>query len=100
MRKSVETQLLDFLKANPSVWASAALQRMEWRNRNGTLATPRSIVRRLEENAEEGGMLTVSYDNHGNAQYSIKEAFRPKQQKVEFIERDGIRYAKITYAPA
>jgi len=72
MKKSVETQLIDFLSQNPSVWASGSLQRMEWRNLNGTLATPRSIVRRLEENAEEGGVLTVSYDDHGAAQYQIK----------------------------
>ncbi len=73
MKKSVETQLIDFLKENPSRFASADLQRREWHNRNGTLATPRSIVRRLEENAEAGGMLEVSYDNHGNAHYQIKE---------------------------
>lgn len=77
MKKSVETQLLGFLSTNPSVWASGTLQRMEWFNRNGTLATPRSIVRRLEENTctpdNPKGVLTVTYDPHGAAQYQIKQ---------------------------
>lgn len=79
MKKSVETQLIDFLRANPSKFASAELQRMPWKNKNQTLATPRSIVRRLEENAEEGGMLEVSYDENGNAMYNIKEGFEKKK---------------------
>lgn len=82
MKKSVETQLIDFLRSNPSKFASAELQRMPWKNKNQTLATPRSIVRRLEENAEEGGMLQVTYDDHNNAFYNIKEGF----QKKEFID--------------
>lgn len=73
MKKSVSQQLIDFLAANPSKWNSGSLQRMEWFNKNGTLATPRSIVRRLEENAEGGGVLEVSYDEHGSAQYQIKQ---------------------------
>ena len=82
MKKSVETQLIDFLKENPSRWASAELQRKEWRNRNGTLATPRSIVRRLEENAEAGGMLEVSYDDHNNAHYQIKQEHKKKIRQL------------------
>ena len=97
MKKSVETQLIDFLKENPSVWASGTLQRHEWRNKNGTLATPRSIVRRLEENAAEGGVLQVSYDSHGGAQYQIKQEYRKKEQRMEYIIKDGIRFAKVSY---
>ena len=82
MKKSVETQLIDFLKENPSVYSSGQLQRMEWRNRNGTLSTPRSIVRRLEENAEAGGMLEVSYDDHNNAHYQIKQEFKKKIRQL------------------
>jgi len=82
MKKSVETQLIDFLKENPSVWASGDLQRHEWRNKNGSLATPRSIVRRLEENAAEGGVLQVSYDAHGGAQYQIREEHMKKPTLV------------------
>ena len=79
MKRSVSQQLIDFLKANPSVFSSGDLQRREWRNKNGTLATPRSIVRRLEENAIEGGVLQVSYDAHGGAQYQIKDKYKKKE---------------------
>jgi len=91
MKKSVEQQLIDFLAANPSKWASGDLQRREWRNKNGTLATPRSIVRRLEENAEAGGVLEVSYDNHGAAFYQIKQEHKKKIYSYEPIIKDGIR---------
>ena len=98
MKKSVETQLIDFLKENPSRWASADLQRREWRNRNGTLSTPRSIVRRLEENAEAGGMLEVSYDDHNNAHYSIKSEFKKREQIVTPITLpDGTRGVRLSY---
>lgn len=99
MKKSVEQQLIDFLKANPSVYSSGQLQRMEWRNKNGTLATPRSIVRRLEENAMEGGVLQVSYDAHGGAQYQIKAEHKKKEQKViPVILPDGTRAVRLVYA--
>lgn len=74
--KTAEQNLLDFLKENPSKWASAELQRMVFKNRNGTIATARSLVRRLEENAVEGGILKVIYDEKGNACYKIKEGYR------------------------
>lgn len=74
--KSAESALIDFLRSNPSKYASAELQRMIWKNKNGTTATARSIVRRLEENAEDGGILKVSYDEHGNAWYQIKEGYK------------------------
>lgn len=74
--KSVEQSLIDFLKSNPNRFASAELQRMPFKNRNGTLASPKAISRRLQENAEEGGMLEVSYDDHNNAFYQIKEAHK------------------------
>lgn len=99
--KSAETQLIDFLKANPSVFASAQLQRMFWKNKNGTIASPRSIVRRLEENTctKENplGVLEVSYIG-GNAHYQIKEEHRKKEQTVDYIIKDGIRYARVRYA--
>lgn len=76
--KSAEQNIISFLKENPSVWSAAALQRMEFRNRKGTLASPKAISRRLQENAEAGGCLTVSYDDHNNAMYSIKSEFKKK----------------------
>ena len=97
--KSVETQLLDFLKANPSKYASAELQRMPWKNKNGTLATPRSIVRRLEENAEEGGMLEVSYDDHNNAFYNIKSGYEKKTHTfIQSFREDGSPFMREVVA--
>jgi DNA-binding transcriptional ArsR family regulator len=92
--KTAQENILDFLKSNPSKWASGALQRMEWRNRNNTLATPRSIVRRLEELAEEG-LIEVSYEGK-NAQYQIKGEHRKKVQVVEQLANGSVR---ITYQP-
>ena len=92
--KSAETQLIDFLKANPSVFASAQLQRMFWKNKNGTLASPRSIVRRLEENTPS--LLEVSYIN-GNAHYRIREEHRKREQVVEQVIINGIRTARLSY---
>lgn len=91
MKKSAEDRLIDFLKANPSRFASAELQRMTWVNKNGTAASPRSVVRRLEENTYHevsttqhkqnlDGVLLVSYEN-GNAYYQIKEG----HEKKEFV---------------
>ena len=54
MKKSVQDQLLDYLQANPGVHASGTIQRLEWRNKDGTVAVPRTIVRRLQELAEDG----------------------------------------------
>jgi len=92
MKKSVETQLIDFLKSNPTWFASGDLQRKEWRNKNGTLATPRSIVRRLEENAEgENALLEVEYRaNH--AFYRIKqEHVKHRYEYREITLPDGKR---------
>ena len=99
MKKSVETQLVDFLAANPSKWASGELQRLDWRNKNGTLATPRSIVRRLEENAVDGGKLQVSYhEKTGTAMYQIREEHRKKEQHVYQVTLPvGTRGVRLSY---
>ena len=71
--KSVSTQLEDFLRSHKGeVFASGDLQRMSWSNRNGSLATPRSIVRRLEELAEEG-VIKVEYKERNHAHYTYGE---------------------------
>ena len=93
--KSAEQNIISFLQQNPSVFAAAELQRQPFKNRNGTLASPKAISRRLQELAEQN-ILEVSYINN-HAHYKIKEEHRPKTQHVEFIERDGIRYAKLSY---
>ena len=94
MKKSAETLLLDFLKANPSKWASGDLQRREWRNKNGTLATPRSLVRRLEENTfwetdtqahkkNLNGILIATYQDN-TTYYQIKEGHE-KKETINYI---------------
>ena len=58
---SVEKQVETYCQKNPEVWhASGGLQRIEWKNSDGTLATPRSIVRRLQEMQNES-VLAVRY---------------------------------------
>lgn len=64
MKKSVQDQLLDYLQANPGVHASGTIQRLEWKNKDGTLAVPRTIVRRLQELAEEGKIHAEIRGNH------------------------------------
>ena len=100
--KSAEQSLIDFLRSNPSKWASADLQRREFRNKNGTLASPRSLVRRLEENTctqdNPKGVLDVSYDDHGNAWYQIKDEYRKRERKiVQCFTEDGRPYVKEVY---
>lgn len=52
MRNGLREQLVHYLFQNKNEWIhSAVLQRMIWRNK-GKIATPRSIVRRLEEAQE------------------------------------------------
>jgi len=74
--KSAEQNIISFLRENPSKFAAAELQRMSFRNRNNTLASPKAISRRLQENAEgTNSFLEVSYIN-GNAHYQIREAHK------------------------
>mgnify|MGYP001583104110 CR=1 FL=1 len=98
MKKSAEANILEFLKENPSVVAAAELQRMSFRNRNGTLASPKAISRRLQELAEQG-ILDVTYDHKNHAHYSIKEEHRKKEQTVTQVTLpDGTRGVRVTYA--
>lgn len=100
MKKSVETQLIDFLKSNYQWFSSGDLQRRPWFNKDGTLATPRSIVRRLEENTyteqNPTGILEVDYGNKGAAQYRIKQEHR-KMRQIKIDLPDGS--ARLEYKP-
>src|SRR3990167_11295871 len=74
--KSAEQNIISFLQQNPSVFAAAELQRQPFKNRNGTLASPKAISRRLQELAEQN-ILEVSYvSNH--AHYQIREEHKKK----------------------
>lgn len=78
MRTSAEHKLREFLRANPEWFASAHLQRQLWSNKDGTNASPRSIVRRLEEMVEDG-ILEVEYRGKHAAYYRVKqEHIKPK----------------------
>jgi hypothetical protein len=92
MNKSAEQNIIDFLRSNPSKYASASLQRMEFRNKNGTVASPKAISRRLQENAEgDHAVLEVSYDDHNNSHYQIKQELRKKEQVVTRLPNGSVK---------
>lgn len=78
MRKSAADNILDFLKNNSSsVFPAAQLQRMEFRNKDNTLSSPKAISRRLQELAEgEHAVLDVTYPDGKNAYYQLKQEHR------------------------
>ncbi len=95
MAKSAETNLIDFLKENPGWYASATLQRMPFKNRNGSLAAPRTLVRRLQENAEgDQAILEVKHEGQ-TTYYRIKETHRKKQQVVQQLPNGAVRVSYI-----
>lgn len=79
--KTASENLIDFLKNNPSAYASGDLQRMIFKNRNGTTATARSLVRRLQELAEQN-IIDVTYPDNKNAYYQIREEHKKKPVMV------------------
>lgn len=86
-------QLTAYLKSiAPLQVSSGELQRREWRNANGTIATPRSIVRRLQELAEEGTLIVETRKNHAYYSYGA-----PKRVKWEFDLVNGVRVARKTF---
>ena len=67
--RSAEQNLLKFLRDDyPNWYAAAQLERMEFRNEDGTLASGKSINRRLQELRSEG-LLEVEYRNKHHAHY-------------------------------
>ena len=96
--KSVKEQLFIFLQNNPSVHHGGELQRMSFPTRKKGLASGSNIKRRLLELVEEG-RISVSYNEKNEAMFSIEEKHQKKEQKVEFIVKDGVRYARVTYVP-
>lgn len=82
MGKSVSEQLLAYLQTNPGVHASGTLQRLEWRNHTGSLAVPRSVVRRLQELAEEGKIHCEMKGNH--AHYSATPIEKKPERKLVY----------------
>ena len=82
MKKSVQDQLLEYLQANPGVHASGTLQRLEWHNKDSTLAVPRTIVRRLQELAEESKIHATLINGHTH--YSATPIEKPKTPSLVY----------------
>jgi len=95
MKKSAENRIVDFLKENPTFFPAAQLQRMSFANKNGTLASPKAISRRLQELAEgEHAILDVEYPN-GHAHYKIKQEHRKVKQVVERLSDNTVRVSYV-----
>jgi len=69
---SISDQLARFMRNGHGWVASGDLQRMDWRDKKGNLATPSNISRRLRELAADG-VLEVQI-RHGHAHYRLKQA--------------------------
>jgi hypothetical protein len=84
----IKKQLYKHLQQNLGWHAKGNLERMEWRTRNGTLATADNIGRRLRELAQDGHVLVE--ERKGHAWYSIKPSqAKPKTTFRETIAADG-----------
>ena len=93
--KSIPQQLTDYFKANADRWvASGEVQRLQWSNKNGSLAVPRSLVRRLQELCEDGTLKEEIRGRHAWYQYA-KEV---KERKIiQMFTPDGRPYIKEIY---
>ncbi len=91
---TIQKNLLTFFQNHPNdTFASGVLQRLEWRGKNGKVQTPRTVVRRLQEMAEDGQILNVGTTKM--AVYKLKGA-APKKQEVTFkTNAEGILVAVI-----
>lgn len=76
MKKSAQDNIFSFLQANPSKFVSAQLERMMFKNKNGTTASPKSIRNRLQDLARDNTINVEEID--GLAYYSIGEEHRKK----------------------
>ena len=90
----LKPQFLKFLATNPGFQASASLQRMEWRDHRGKLASAQNVGRRLRELVNDGKLLVEYRKNH--AFYCIAEAARPKRQMVEHLADGSVRVSYVS----
>ena len=97
MNKSVPKQLLDYLRANPDMqFPSGSLQRMQWKNQNGTLATPRTVVRRLQDLAKEG-LIHNHAESNKPAIYSANKAKIPVKPIYEEVRLPNGEYVRMPH---
>ena len=85
MKPSVSQQLLEFLQKNAGEYASGELQRQTWYNKDGTEAVPRTIVRRLQELAQDGKIHVKEINGH--AHYSSEPIIIPPSPTLEASRR-------------
>jgi hypothetical protein len=83
--KNLKPQFVAYFQAMPGWHASGDLQRMEWRDHRGKLASPQNIGRRLRELVNEGKIAVEYRRNH--AYYSAKEK---APSKFRYEERNGV----------
>ena len=91
--KSITAQLLDYLQANHGVFASGTLQKLEWRNKSGSTAVPRTIVRQLQHLAEQGKINVQIINNH--AHYSAQPIPPPKKQVVKELPNGKVEISYV-----
>lgn len=89
-------QLFNYLRKNPGPIASGDLQRIEWPKyaygEKRGLHTPRSVVRRLEELAEEGKIAVEYRKNH--SYYSIAESHKKPSYQYIFTDT-GVKEVRV-----
>ena len=95
-KNSAKDNILFWLQNNPGNHHGAAMQRMDFKNRNGSNASGDTIKRRCNDLVKEGKAF-VDY-KHGEAYFSAE--YRPKlKQIVTFEEKEGVRVAIIKQVP-
>lgn len=92
---SAKENILLWLQNNPGWHHNGDLQRLEFKNKNGTNATGDTIKRRLQNLAEEGKIFV---EHRPDAFYGAE--YKPKlKQVVHFEEKEGVRVAVVELVP-
>lgn len=96
MAKSAEQNILDYLKTTRGPIAGSELQRMIFKNKSGTAASPKTIARRLAENAEirEGfpaPVLIATYNQKGHVHYEYDRKQLPKKMVPVQLPNGNVR---------
>ena len=91
---SAKNHILAFLQGNPgSVYHGGQLQRMEFKNRNGSNATGDTIKRRLNDLVVEK-KIHVDYKG-GQAYFSAEPIPAPKRQVVKELPNGKVEISYV-----
>lgn len=98
---SAQENILTFLRQNyPNIYSSGELQRMEWKNDDGTTGTPAIIQRRLR-NLEEKKEIAVTYEGAKNhAHYQYLPEYKRAEYKPTALRKDskaGLKHSEPKY---